>query len=352
MTRSTFLRCAFVLAGACFASAASPQRPTSGGGLGPQVTCAATDFQKKVSYLTIPFSPGPGITPPATSSSSPDGHDYAVDLGHVFDAASPSPDFQNALCTLDAVYINAVPCPTRTECFQNSWGWRQSVPTTPNGRIVALSIGLWDENKYTKYETDLTRSILPPSGSGVSYSCSSSDSYCKSIDNLTTALLAALAHEVGHIAWYVEVSSVLGPDYFCNQDFFGTSWYWGVQRPPVWRALSTPTQRSTLDEWRNIHKKLPHISQIDNPGSGDDPKQFIYELLDKSQPWASLFAAVSPDEDFVETYKFEVLMTAYPNLTSVKIKVPSVGDADIVGDYRAGSKQDLNTKVGCVSLSF
>jgi hypothetical protein len=125
-----------------------------------------------------------------------------------------------------------------------------------------------------------------------------------------------------------------------------------VQRPPVWRALSTQKQRSTLDEWRNIHRNRPHISQIDNPGPGDDPKQLIYELLDTSQPWASLFAAMSPDEDFVETYKFEVLMTAYPNLTSVKIKVPSVGDADIVADYRARSKPDLNTKVGCVSLSF
>jgi hypothetical protein len=139
----------------------------------------------------------------------------------------------------------------------------------------------------------------------------------------------------------------------------GNSWSnsgnYNVQRPPWWRALSTPDQRNTLNEWRNRHKRPPHIDQIDNPGTGD-PKQSIYDLLAATQPWASIFAAMSPDEDFVETYKFEVLTTANPPLTSVKIKVPGFDPpADIVADYRnpdTSTKQDLKAKVGCVSLSF
>jgi hypothetical protein len=63
MIRSAHLLCATILTGASFACAPSPQRPTSGGGgLGSQVTCAASDFQKKVSYLT-PIQPWAGNRP-------------------------------------------------------------------------------------------------------------------------------------------------------------------------------------------------------------------------------------------------------------------------------------------------
>jgi hypothetical protein len=90
---------------------------------------------------------------------------------------------------------------------------------------------LWNETSYTNYETDLTQSILPPSGSGVTYSNAQSclpSGVCRPIDNLTTALLAALAHEVGHIAWYVEVDSFWILNNFCNdQPFLGDSKFFG-----------------------------------------------------------------------------------------------------------------------------
>jgi hypothetical protein len=351
MIRRAPLFCAVILTAACVACAPPPPSPPAG----QPATCDAASFVGKVSYLTTPFSPGPGSLLPPTSSNSPDGHDYAADLGNVFNAASPG--FQQTLCSLDRVYINAVPCSTPADCFDDSWGWWQSIRTTPNGRVVALSANLWREASYSRYETDLTQSILP--SSGVTYSNAQSCSppgVCRPIDNLTTALLAALAHEVGHIGWYVVVHP-LDPVSFCGGKFFVNSWVLPINRPPLWRHLLTLAQRNTLrnaGEWRHSHKYPPHIEKIDNPLPGDPaPNQSIYGLLAPTQPWASLFAAMSPDEDFVETYKFKVLTTANPPLTSETITVPGTGTVNIVADYLVpGRKQELATKVACIPLSF
>jgi hypothetical protein len=169
--------------------------------------------------------------------------------------------------------------------------------------------------------------------------------------------LAALAHEVAHIAWRVTVP-FMDPTTFCGGNFFAQSWTTPIYWQPWWRHLLTPDERKSLRSiggLPDVHKNPPYIDQIDNPGTGD-PKQSIYDLLAATQPWASIFSAMSPDEDFVETYKFKVLTTANPPLTSVSIKVPGFDPrADIVADYRnqdPGTKQDLKAKVGCVSLSF
>jgi hypothetical protein len=72
--------------------------------------------------------------------------------------------------------------------------------------------------------------------------------------------------------------------------------------------------------------------------------------------WASLFAAMSPDEDFIETYKFKVLTDGSGGspLTSATITVPhgmsggSDGTANIVADYHNGARAELTAKVGCI----
>jgi hypothetical protein len=126
----------------------------------------------------------------------------------------------------------------------------------------------------------------------------------------------------------------------------------------------TPGNRSYLrshGDFLDRHLNPPQIDDIDNlpPGSVAQ-NQLIYQLLVPPMPWASLFAAMSPDEDFVETYKFKVLTDNYTStasrlpLTSVLITVPnglgagSNGTADIADAYHNGWKAYLAAKVGCI----
>lgn len=366
MIRSALLLSAGLLAALAFAcvAVAPPPAPGPGPKTVAATLCPASQFVKKVSYLTTAFAPTIGAQlpasiglPPSVPGSVPD---YATDLMNAFNAASS--DFKQTLCSLDAIYINAVSCANSADCLGDSWGWWQSQPTTPKGRVVAISAGLWSEPSYSQYETDLVQSILPSSGVTYSNATSCVSGVCQPVDNLNTAILAALAHEVGHIAWYNEVP-LASPANFCGGKFF-TSWVANtVSPPPPWRDLLTLNERNhgrhhNGGAWPYVHSKPPQIDSIDRPGSGN-PNNMILDLIATSNPppstensWASLLATMSPDEDFVETYKFKVLTTANPPLRSAIITVPNAGATNIVAGYLNGWKPGLKTKVDCISLLF
>jgi hypothetical protein len=357
MIRSTLIVCAGIIGAACFLpmSASSPGLPIGTAAMAAPA-CDAASFLAKASYLSVPFTPSPGSAPPPTS---PLPASYKAGLIAAFNAASPA--FQQRLCNLDAVYVNAVSCTTPGECHSGSWGWRQSKPTVGAGRVVAISTILWTEGTYSRYETDLTQSLLPSVGIAFSaaQSCSPSGA-CAPVDNLAMALLAALAHETGHIRWYDLVEP--NPNSFCDRRFFGYSWALPIHSPPLdesghpFRHLLTFAEREKLrftHRWFDHHKNVPLIEKIDHPERGDPPvSQMVHQLVATASPWPSPFAAMSPDEDFVETYTFKVLTTANPPLTSATITVPGADTADIAADYVSGKKTELTAKVACIPASF
>ena len=355
MIRSALLVCAVIVMVA--SPACAPVEPTPGGG--GVAVCTAASFVAKASYLAVPFTPAPGAGAPPTS---PLPANYAQDLAAAFNIAPPA--FQKRLCDLDAVYVNAAPCTSSAECQSASWGWRQSRPTIGQGRVVALSVGLWKLGSYSAYETDLTHSILPTAG--VAYAnaetCLPSGA-CQSDDNLPTALLAALAHETGHIRWFDLIGPLPDPTVFCGGGFFRYSWETPIHHLTLdefgrrFRRLLTPEERRLLrlsNRWIDHHKNgQTRIDRIDNPRPGDPPvSQMIHDLLRPLSPWASLFAAMSPDEDFVETYKFKVLTTATPPLKSATITVPGAGSVNVAADYFSDKKPELLAKTVCIPESF
>jgi hypothetical protein len=333
-------------------------------------SCDGSDtFQGKILYTVVSnFVSYPGAPlPPA--SSFPSGTTYVDDLVRAYCAASP--DFQSELLKLDVVFVNGASCGSSPGCLAQSWGWWQSKPAqsqpsnpNPSGRVIALATGLWGEKTYSNYESDVSQSVLPPNlvTYGNVQSCSPFG-VCQQVDTLTTTLLAAMAHEVGHIAWYVLVRANAPTD-FCGGNFF-RSWVPAtVQAPPPWRDLLTPGARDRIrskngNKWPYIHARPPQIDAIDHPGKGDPPiDKSIFLLVADSKPgvpgapWASPFAAMSPDEDFVETYKLKVLTTAKAPITSAEVTVANAGTANIVRDLQSGGRPVLNDKLGCIPINF
>jgi hypothetical protein len=378
MQRSALLIGAGIVTAACFGCvpppSSGPTPPPSSGptpvATGPSpLTCNPGPFLSKVSYLATSFQPGKHAPLP-TPGSLPSIPNYAGDLGNAFCQAPPG--FQKALLNdVDYVYINAGPCPDPADCFAtNSWGWWRNRPPAAPQRIIALSANLWigpdPKPIYSKYETDLGQSLFPPSVS-VTYSAAQSCppvGICTNIDTFETTLLAALAHEMGHIRWY----DFVAPDAknYCGGDFFGkpggnpangyNSWGYPVQGPPDWRELLTSSMRIKLrhaGKLPNSHKNPPHIADIDEPLPGGTPaNQLVYDLVAPTQPWASFFAATVPDEDFVEAYKFKVLTDPSQPLplTGLDMSVAGAGggNANIPADYAHKNKADLATKLNCI----
>lgn len=378
MIRSALILCAGIIVATCFACAPPPPPPpTIAGSRSVSATCSSdgSSFLNHVQVLSTTFVPGHGATPPTINGLS-SSSTYAAGLTAAFNAASPA--FQQQLCSLNGIYI--VPaCQPGSGCtdYSNSWGWRRRVGAARES-YIGISAGFWSVANYSSYETTLLNTVLPPSGatySGATY-CSAPGS-CTSVDTFATALLAAMAHEVGHVLWYVLVDprfpdtqqiALNCPD---GGSFFGGSWQ-SVHHPPKghggeWRDLSTPGSRKGSKAVSDMHRYPPQISQIDAAAGTQGLTQLIAQLLAQGQPWASGFAAVSPDEDFVETYKFQVLMTAnllFPTLNtplnSVTLTIPTTPPTsyNIPQDYfqtltgAASSRPELVRKVGCITAAL
>jgi hypothetical protein len=246
---------------------------------------------------------------------------YAAALQNAF-ALAPG-EFQNRLCDLTAIFINGPESCNTIACLGSSWGYRSF---RTGQEYVAISAGLWNLGcpdgsayAYHCFETDLLNTTV--NWRGVN---SFPPQYSKAnpeADNFDMTVLAALAHEVGHVRWY----DIFNPDHpgqgynpnnstFCDGGFFANSWTSPIHKPAQWRGLGDRNQGNGAPD---RHLNPPQISMIDRAiRTGDVPTVLMYldELYqpDALQPWASYLGAISPDEDFVETYKLWVLTNAQP----------------------------------------
>src|SRR5437764_987659 len=221
MIRSTLLLCAVLLAVACSACAPVPvsSPPPPPGGYLAAATCGigGQPFLQKVQFLPSGYDASRGYYSPLPAGANPTPIDpnskYAAALQNAFVLAPPA--FQNRLCELTGIYVNG-PDPCTTDCFRNgSWGYRASDGST----YVAITAGLWNLRcpdgslpyAYHCFETDLLNQTIgwPPHPPVPlpQYISANQDA-----DTFDMTILAALAHEVGHVRWY----EVLNPDVVNN----------------------------------------------------------------------------------------------------------------------------------------
>jgi hypothetical protein len=346
-----------VVATACFACA-PPQAPTVTPAVSPALACDPTPFLNKVFVLKIPFDPtavGANYSAPVANGSV--GGAIAQDLGKAYCVA---PDFfKQQLLGLTGIYINPTGCAQGnsnncnipdTLVTENSWGYRERPNQSHNaGRYIATSAGLWNQGNHAPslhgYETRLLNLLLQWTG----------PQYATAVpDGPEITVLAALAHEMGHIFWYEINAPMPGQNYnparFCSGNFFNGYWQ-NVNTPPRWRQFGTRQDRHG--------RRYVQIKDIDNAiTSGNFPlagtllatgsSSGEIGIYPPSAPWASFFGAITPDEDFVETYKFYVLNQATPKLTSLPVQIPNQVPRDIPSDYLQGLKPQLAGKIGCI----
>jgi hypothetical protein len=359
------------------ATAATPPCPSGLAGpfnvylLGPKFdpTAANPTYASPTSttILTLP--------PPATPTPSA----MVADLSQAFAIAPQS--ILKQLCGLDGIFVNTNDCNpfdytadvcsgslTPKQVTEDSWGYRegpwQFPPSTPPGhygRYIAISAGPWSTATshappYSGYEQMLLNQLLPwPSGATPpAYGAAAS------ADTPAMAVLAALAHELGHVLWYDNFRPTAGGPYdfdtFCDGTFFAGSWR-HVDQPPLWRQFGAPQNSHVLSD-PNVADNVADIALAlvhRNPGLAADLLHRIYMTKGR---WASLFAAFSPDEDFVETFKFYVLTKTTTPLTSLPITITAQQIAktqppdDIPKDYTNNLKRLLSRKVTCVQQAY
>jgi hypothetical protein len=319
MTRSALLNLGMILAPmtlVCVA-ASSPARGSA---------CTdpnAPPFLKNAQLLTTPYDPNPtnhNNALPSGSGTPPD--QYCTSLQDAYNAASKSASapFQQQLDALTNVFIDKTAnCANQAACSQNAWGFRD---TATNNTYVALPAGLWDQSTnqlptYSQFEAYLVSALLgniPVANLPITITPNSG------ADTQTMTVLAALAHEMGHIEWWWKYP--LGPSsgglysFMCLNSSFpkyfaDITWSYYVKNDPFRYFGLESSGNATEDgvDKKKLKKDLGNATL-----KNADLKQ-IY-----NGKWASIFATVAPDEDFVETYKLWALTTAQNQpLTSLTI---------------------------------
>ena len=179
------------------------------------------------------------------------------------------------------------------------------------------------------------------------------------------SVLAALAHEFGHVLWYDRFAPPQRGSWpwnfdlqtFCQGKFFNASWRRNdVDPPPPWRQFGD-VQNSHVSGDTSMIDIFVSLLRKQRPAG-----EFLFNIYRPGDPWASPFAAFSPDEDFIETFKFYVLTNATGTeaggaahaLSSLPIAITGnyYHTANIPNDYAGTRKANLKIKTACIQNAF
>lgn len=254
---------------------------------------------------------------PATLSST-----YAAPLAKAFNRASTS--MQNLFCKLDYVYVT-----TDTDPAWQPFGVWEGPGRGDGKKFIVIPSSTLDNisNSLSVEENDLTGRVFSMLFSYFSET-NTSDS--------VTALLAIMAHELGHVVFAASNADGNQPQQNprnlpkpgpCFDDNFLAAWDVSKFSPRRWVEFGTTNGNAYLD---------PNIT----PGTFS---QNMMTYLYQKTPLVSLFASVSPEEDFVETFKYYVLATAS---SPPDLQIPGI-QTNLVSRVKP-SASPLGQKVTCV----
>ena len=323
-----------------------------------------------VPFLKVPFYPMEPYNQNPEADSARINPDIQSDLAAAFEAAPPF--FKAQLCNLHGIYVNPTGCTgydpntcnlSDAGIAENSWGFRLRSPSGEG--YIAISLGLWKNNPcqdtekvcappFQTYETRRLLALLnvtagkdlrPLSAEG--HRPRLNVPYYEIFPSVPAlSVLAALAHEYGHILWwntFVEppgASQVSNTASFCNGNFYPSgSW----QGTPV----DIPPDRFVHFGAIRLQPRNSDVLQLDRfLLSGDYSQAFeVLHRIYSDGRWASALAAFSPDEDFVETFELSVLMNAGMRQAAITTYGRARHSDNVVRDVTVSPP--LQTKLRC-----
>lgn len=313
--------------------------------------CSTTDLMNKVRFLQTPFDPRMHSSPQPSNLTVP--ANIQGDLQNAFAIAPQT--LTDKLCDLTYIFIDPTGCSNPTNCtlptdqvIHNSWGLRGYRPGD-TGEYIATSAALWPNGgsapNISSYENGRLQFLLQHLNQNAANWSPGPQITSATPDTPQMAVLAALAHETGHVYWYDAFVKNRGGDVdlnnFCNGTFYTTgAWSHHINAPPGrWIDFG-----DLSDNQRYNPDYVGMLSTALQNGNFTQAGSMLNQIY-QNQDLADALAAFSPDEDFVEAYQWDVLLNAHPPLSSLVIQIPGLSAYDIVGGM--ASKQGIARKMAC-----
>jgi len=337
-----------------------------------RATCGAASlaagFLTKISYLKTPgFDPvtnggtgnGAGLYNPPQSDATPVPSNYVALFRKAFTIAPGG--LQTALCMVNNVYIDTMYDP-------DGWAFWEAPPQAPQGQ-GKLFIGI-SERLLSKLvqpapltlsdlEAGILRGLVLNLPNGVTFSKGDPRQ-----DTPEMALLAVLAHEMGHLLFADQLNTIESCGFFANSwtgalAFPDRFHQFGIDNPAALHKNGEPYKDEIESDFRR-HRTYDGIQKLGTLyGANISAPNSHNPSSATSTAWVSLFSAVAPDEDFAETYKLVVLRNAQQGeaLTSLTLQFPDTSTTNVSNALPVNIVANMNsaalqTKARCINLSM
>jgi hypothetical protein len=317
------------------------------------IACTTTDLMTKVKFLQTPFDPRRNSSPQPSNVPVP--ANIQNDLQNAFNIA---PSILTArLCDLTYIFIDPTGCADPTRCTlppnqlsYNSWGLRGYHGGDTTGEYIATSAALWPNGgsapSISSYENGRLQFLLQHVNPNAANWSPGPQITSAAPDTPQMAVLAALAHETGHVYWYDAFVKNRGGhadlNRFCSGNFYTPgSWSHNIDAPPGrWIEFGDRSDNQSYNpDYVSMLASALRMSNFPQAAT------ILYQIY-QNQDLADALAAFSPDEDFVEAYQWAVLLKANPPLSSLAIQIPGSPAYDIAAGNLA-NQGGLRRKMNC-----
>ena len=255
--------------------------------------------------------------------------------------------FKTELCNLDRIYIDTIL--NSNNPFAR--GIRERLypadPTLPRRKEIGISAQVWStlasatHPPYASYENWLFTALLSPLPPGAATSWANAFTYQAVPDPASpsstpsnpnaVAALAIIAHEMGHIIWFDKSAGTMTRCTKASRPQFSLYSWPGSGVVHGFRRLGQQDNNNHTNDGPDIAKISSDLRFNSPPNSGLYPAAVSdLRAVFGSGNWASLFATVSLDEDFVETFKLWVLTDSGDPIIALHVNIPTLNPIDIL----------------------
>lgn len=319
-------------------------KDTSAGSIAMQAQYLSNYSQSNAAGSTPP-DPSTNISP---IGSDQQGQNIVAALTSALSLAKP--EFRHRLCR-DNTYL-LVNIDDKAGTFAGAYAfWQTEAEAAPNPpvRFISIPLGVFTKPpSYSSYESGLINALVNTVNGTVDGSNVYTASAASSSDDTATALLAMIAHEEGHIIAQRHLGPKADHPTPCLSDHVDYTYYtWSDPgNIPTYHAFGADVgaKHKTNDPFPAAITMAAARDKVNHTMDADAGMTLLYKT---NGNFPSLFAALAPDDDIAEAYKYHVLRKGQPGL-SLTVTLPETGTSILVFEHLGGSSKN-SKKEACLN---
>jgi hypothetical protein len=203
--------------------------------------------------------------------------------------------------------------------------WQTKAQANPPVRFISIPLGVFNNpQKYSSYEQALLNAVI---GARSYMVTATAPAGLSSSDTDAAALLAMIAHEEGHIIWQRHLRRNADNHKNCPPDqidYNAYSWSNVGNVPPYHRFNTAVGAKHNNEDPAPIAIRMAADSYGAKRATNATNADRLVSRLYSNTNFASVFAALAPDEDAAEAYKYHVIRRV-PSGIGLNLQLPQTG---------------------------